>query len=175
MKAWMAAAAIASIAGAARAEVVESGTQGYRIRIVQQVAAPPAQVYRALGEIGRWWSDEHTYSGKAANMTLALEPNGCFCEALPAGGGVRHGVVELVIPEKTVLLDAALGPLQDEGVSGALTFAFAPKAGGTELTVTYNIGGARDFIVKPSAPLVDRVVGEQVARLKRYAETGKPQ
>ena len=175
MRIVLAAAAALALCGSSQAAVVDKGPQHFGLKFVQQVAAPPDKVWAALGQVGGWWSDEHTYSGKAANMTLALTPNGCFCEALPAGGGVRHGVVELVIPEKTVRLDAALGPLQDEGVSGALTFALAPKAGGTELTVTYNVGGARDFIVKPSGPLVDRVVGEQVVRLKRYAETGKPQ
>ncbi len=45
-------------------------------------------------EIGNWWSDAHTYSGKASNLTLRNEPGGCFCETLPGGGFVRHASLE---------------------------------------------------------------------------------
>lgn len=170
----MVAAALLAAAGAARAEVVDKGPQGFRLKIVQQVAAPPDKVYAAIGEIGRWWSDAHTYSGKAANMTVTLKAGACFCEALPDGGEVRHGVVELAWPSRRMVrLDAALGPLQDEGVSGALTFLAAAKDNGSELTVTYNVGGARQALVE-AAPGVDGVLAEQAVRLKRYVETGKP-
>lgn len=168
----MATLAVLALAGGARAEVVDKGAYGFRLKTVHQVAAPPEAVFKAIGEIGKWWTDAHTYSGKAANMTMPLAPNACFCEAMP-GGGVRHGVVELVIPNRQVRVAAALGPLQDEGVSAALFFNLVPKAGGTELTVTYNVGGARDFIVS-AAPGVDGVITEAMVRLKRYVETGKP-
>lgn len=160
-------------AGAAQAEVVDKGAYGFRLKVVRQIAAPPAKVHAAIGEIGAWWSDAHTYSGKAANMTMPLTANACFCEALPAGGGVRHGVVELVIPGQLVRVRAALGPLQDEGVGADLAFNLKAKDGGTELTTTYNVGGARDFVVS-FAPGVDGVITEAMNRLKSYVETGKP-
>ena len=168
-----AAMAVLTLAGTARAEVVDTSANGFRLKTVTQVAAPPAGVFKAIGEIGHWWSDAHTYSGKAGNMTLPLLANGCFCEALPGGGGVRHGVVALVIPDQLLRLSAALGPLQDEGVSAALTFALKPASGGTELTVTYNVGGLRERMVS-LAPGVDGVLTEAVGRLKAYAESGKP-
>src|SRR5689334_25302468 len=100
MRDWTLAVAVAalSFAGAARAEVVDKGAYGFRLKFVQQVAAPPDKVFKAVGEIGRWWTDEHTYSGKAANMTMPLTANACFCESLPNGGSVRHGVVDAVMP-----------------------------------------------------------------------------
>jgi uncharacterized protein YndB with AHSA1/START domain len=168
----LAALAALSTSGAAQAEVVDKGPSHFRLKFVQQVAAPPDKVFKALGEVGRWWDGAHSYSGKAANMTMPLTANGCFCETLP-GGGVRHGVVELVIPNQTVRVAAPLGPLQDEGVSAALTFQLKAKDGGTELTTTYNVGGARDFVVS-IAPAVDGVIGSAVKRLKSYVETGKP-
>jgi uncharacterized protein YndB with AHSA1/START domain len=175
MRIVLAAAAALALCGSAQAAVVDKGPQHFGLKFVQQVAAPPDKVWAALGQVGGWWSDEHTYSGKAANMTMPLAANACFCEAVPGGGGVRHGVVALALPQQRMLrVEAALGPLQDEGVSGALFFQLKPKDGGTELTVTYNVGGARDFIVG-FAPQVDAVIGQQVQRLKRYAETGKPQ
>lgn len=169
-------AALAALAfgGAARAEVVETGAQGFRLKSVQQIQAPPARVYQAIGEIGRWWDPEHTYSGKSGNLSLPLQAGACWCETIPGGGSVRHGVVVLAWPEQGMIrADAALGPLQDEGVSAALLFQMKPKDGGTELTITYNVGGARDFALK-AAPLVDQVLNGAWARLKRYVETGAP-
>ena len=169
----LAALAVFAASGPAHAAVVDKGVGYFRIKTVQQIAAPPAKVWKAIGDWGRWWSDEHTYSGKAANITLPLTANGCLCEALPGGGSVRHGVVEVVIPERTLRLDAAFGPLQDEGVGGAYTLALKAKDGGTELTMTYHVAGARDFIVS-AAPAIDGVLSEGVGRLKSYVETGKP-
>lgn len=175
MRAWMLAAMTAlAIGGVARAEVIETGPQGFRLKAVRQINAPPEKVWAALGQVGRWWDDEHTYSGKAENMTMPLQANACWCESAPGGGSVRHGVVQLVLPAQRMLrVDAALGPLQDEGVTGALFFQLKPKNGGTEVTATYNVGGARDFVVK-FAPNVDGVLNGGWDRLKRYVETGKP-
>jgi uncharacterized protein YndB with AHSA1/START domain len=175
MKGWLLAAAAAlALGGAARAEVVEQGPSGYRLRTVLQIKAPPARVYQAIGELPRWWDGEHSYSGDARNISLPLQAGACWCETIPGGGSVRHGVVVLAWPAQGMIrADAALGPLQDEGVTGALLWQMKAKDGGTELTVTYNVGGARDYAVK-SAPLVDGVLSSGWARLKSYVETGKP-
>lgn len=175
MKAVVLAAATAlALGGTTQAEVVETGTQGFRLKSVYQVKAPPAKVYQAIGEVGRWWDPEHTYSGKSENLSLPLQAGGCWCETIPGGGSVRHGVVVLAWPERGMIrADAALGPLQDEGVTGAMFFQMKPEDGGTELTITYNVGGVRDFTLK-AAPLVDRVLTGSWTRLVRYVETGKP-
>lgn len=163
------------MAGAAHAEVVEQGEGGFRLKQTVEIAAPPDKVYAALGEIGRWWDDAHTYSGKAANMTIRLEAGACFCETLPKGGGVRHGVVVLVWPDqRMVRLDAVLGPLQDEGAAGALTFQVKPKGAGSELVQTYNVGGMRASAAKSFAGPVDGVMSTQMRRLKAYVETSGP-
>jgi hypothetical protein len=175
MKAVVLAAVVAlSMGGVANAEVVETGTQGFRLKAVYQVKAPPSQVYQAIGEIGRWWDPEHTYSGKSENLSLPLKAGACWCETLPGGGSVQHGAVVLAWPEKGMIrADAAFGPLQDEGVSGAVFFNMKPKDGGTELTITYNVGGVRDYALK-AAPVVDKVLTGSWVRLVRYVETGKP-
>ena len=166
-------AAALAMSSASHAAVVDKGAYGFRLKTVKQIAAPPAKVWTAIGEWGHWWSDAHTYSGKAINITLPLAANGCLCETIPGGGSVRHGVVELVIPNQTLRLDAAFGPLQDEGVSGAYTLTLKAKDGGTELTATYNVGGARDLIAS-AAPGIDGVLSEAADRLTSYVETGKP-
>lgn len=167
------AAGVLATAGGAQAAVVEKTGNGFRLKSEAQIAAPPEKVWKALGEIGKWWSDDHTYSAKASNLSMPLTAGACFCEALPDGGGVRHGVVALVIPKQQLRVEAALGPLQDEGAGGALAFQLTPKEGGTHLVMTYNVGGARDFIVA-AAPGVDAVMTDGFARLKSYVETGKP-
>jgi hypothetical protein len=172
--AWAALAAVV-IAGTAHAEVAEQWETGFTTRNVVEVAARPERAYAALGEIGRWWSNSHTYSGSAANMTLELKPGGCFCEALP-GGGVKHGTVVQAWPAQGVVrIEAALGPLQEMGVAGALTFKITPKPGGVvEVVQTYTVGGGRAGLPKMVSGGVDQVVGEQLRRYEKFVETGKP-
>lgn len=170
----LAALALLLAAAPAHAEVKATWAAGFRSESHVAVAAPPEAVYAALGQIGRWWASAHTYTGDAAHMSLSLEPGGCFCEAFPAGGGIKHGEVVLAWPGRMLRLDAALGPLQDEGVSGALTFTLKPAAGGgTEIVQTYNVGGVRPEVVG-MASLVDQVISGQLTRLKTFVETGKP-
>lgn len=163
-----------TLATAARGDVKAIDASGFRLENRTTIAAPPEKVYAALGRIGSWWDDAHTYSGKASNMTLELRPGACFCEALEGGGGVEHGRVVLAWPGQMLRLDAALGPLQDEGVAGALTFTLKPATGGrTEVIQTYNVGGVRADMLK-NTMLINQVVGGQLARLKTWVETGKP-
>ncbi len=157
----------------AHAEVKSIWEAGVRLENRVTIAAPPDEVYAALGDIGKWWESAHTYSGDAANMTMALQPGACFCETLP-GGGVKHGEVVLAWPGRLLRIHGAFGPLQDEGPSGALTFTLKAVEGGTEVVQTYNLGGLRPEMVA-IAPVFDRVMGGQLSRFKRYVETGAPQ
>ena len=165
--------------GAALADVASSSAAGFIVRIEVPVAAPPTDVYSRFLEIGKWWSDAHTYSGKASNMSLRNEPGGCFCETLP-GGFVRHATLEYSDKGKVAVLDGALGPLQALGAHGLLAFSFAPAdktnpAAGTRLRVTYTVSGYQpDKGFEPLAEPVNGVIKEQVERLKRFVETGKP-
>ncbi len=172
---WTAALILAITPLAARAEVVESSDTGFRTRKTVEIAASPDKAYAALAQIGSWWDGAHTYTGKASNMTVGLEAGACFCEALP-GGGVRHGVVALAWPQQhTLRLEAALGPLQDEGAAGALTFKISPRpGGGSTVTVTYHVGGMRAAAAKAFAAPVDQVIATQAVRFGRFVDTGKP-
>ena len=164
----------------ASADVVSSSPAGFIVRIELPVAAPPSEVYSKFFEIGKWWSGAHTYSGKASNLTLRNEPGGCFCEALPRGGVVRHATLEYADPGKVARLDGALGPLQALGAHGLLAFDFGAAdktnaAAGTRLVVTYTVSGFQpDQGFAPLAEPVNGVLKEQVERLKQFAETGKP-
>ena len=157
----------------ASAAVVDTQPNGFEVHETAQIAAPPERVYAAIGEVGRWWSPQHTYSHDAKNLSLDLHVGGCWCERL-GGGGVGHLVVEAVMPNKLVRLAGALGPLANTGATGHMTIALTGKGEGTQVDLVYDIGGyAKGGMAQFAAP-VDEVLGEQVARLKRYVEAGKP-
>ena len=160
----------------ARGDVVEATVGGFTVKTTVSVAAVPMRVFEAFGRVGSWWDPEHTYSGNANNLSLPLQPGGCFCERLPPlpGAGVQHATVVLVIPNKTLRLLGALGPLQESGVSGSLTFDLADRAGGTDVTLTYSVGGYRPGGLETLAPIVDSVLAGQLRRFKSFVERGVP-
>lgn len=160
---------------AAQAEVKSATPAGFELERTVRVAAPPARVFTAITAIGAWWNPAHSYSGDARNLSLDPRAGGCFCEALPkSGGSVEHGRVVYAVPGEALRLQAALGPLQAEGVTGVLSWTLTPVAGGTELTQSYVVGGYIRVGPEKIAPLVDGVLGEQLDRLKAYAETPAP-
>jgi uncharacterized protein YndB with AHSA1/START domain len=160
------------IAGAARAEVVDSQPGGFTVRESRVIVAPPAAVWVVLVSPAEWWSSEHTYSHDARNLTLSAKPGGFWQEALQSGGGVRHMVVIMADPPSTLRMDGALGPLQALGVVGHLTFKLAPQGGGTMITETYDVGGhAQGGLDKLAGP-VDGVLDEALGRLKARVEAG---
>ena len=169
-----AATALMMFGGAAAAEVVDSGPGGFTVRTTVHVAAPADKVYAALVQPARWWTSEHTFSGDARNLSLDAQPGGCFCETLKNGGGVRHQTVVYVDPGRVLRLRGPLGPLQGLAVDGALTFALKPAGDGVDLQETYAVAGyAKDGLAAWPAP-VDGVLAEQLGRLKRLVETGRP-
>jgi hypothetical protein len=160
------AAAFALLAAPAGAAVKSAAPGGFEVENRVAVAAPPAAVYAEIGRIGDWWDSAHTYSGDAHNMTLDLRAGGCFCERLPAGGGVEHMRVVYAAPASALRLVGGLGPLQGEGVSGVLTFSLKPATGGTEVRLDYIVGGYLRGGGETMAPAVDQVLGAQLERLR---------
>ena len=163
------------LAGAARAEVTDQSAQGFQVRHVATVAAPPAKVRAAVLDIGAWWNPKHSWSGDAKNLSIDLAA-GCFCETLK-DGRVRHMTV-VYLDGDALRMAGGLGPLQTTGAGGHLSvvFAKATDPNQTRLTVTYDVGGyAKGGLAETWAKPVDFVIGEQVGRLKKLIETGKPE
>lgn len=167
--------ALAAIAPA-RAEIVSAGPGGFNLRHVADTpnVAPPV-VWAALSDIGKWWDPEHTYSGDSRNLTLEPLVRGCFCEKLSLYAGIEHASVIYAQPAKTLRLSGALGPLQEFGVSGVLTWQIEPAGGGSRITLTYNAGGFADRPLADWAPIVDEVIGVQLQRLARFVTVGHPE
>lgn len=176
MKLWISAVVLAlAVAASARAEVVDATPGGFEVRHDVQIAAPAARVWAAMVQPATWWDPAHTWSGSAANLSLAAASGGCFCERLPGGGSALHMSTVFAAPGRKLVLSGALGPLLGSGASGQMVFGLAEADGETTLTLTYDVGGyLRGGLDKIAAP-VDGVLGQQVLRLKRQVETGQPQ
>lgn len=168
----------AAMAAPAHSAVTATGDVGFVIESSIEIAADPDAVYALLLTPGRWWSDGHSYSGDSANMTVDARAGGCFCETIPAEGGasgsVEHGRVIYVAPGRQLRLSGALGPLQADAATGTLDLVLTPAGKGTKVRMTYVVGGYLRTPPARIAPLVDRVLDEQLQGLKRAAEAPAP-
>lgn len=157
-----------AMAATAVAEVTAVDARGFRSEHVLVLSASPEAAWLALTrDVHRWWDAAHSYSGDAANFTLDARPGGCFCEALP-GGGVEHMRVAHAAPGVRLNLIGGLGPLQEMGVSGTMSFALAPVEGGTRLSYRYVVSGYHPDGLQPLAEPVDQVQLGQLRRLQAY-------
>lgn len=156
------------LASPASAEVLSSTPNGFAIRHSVQLAVPPGRAFAAIGEMPRWWNKDHTYSGDSANLSLTLRPGGCFCETLPNGGGIEHLRVVMVQPGERVVMSGPLGPLLYEGVAAVMDFRIETIAGGSRVTVDYRAAGFANGGAGKLAPLVDKVLGEQLGRYRDH-------
>ena len=167
------AAAVAGIvlftAAPAAAEVVERHADGFTLNYERRVNASHQAVFGAVGRPSDWWSDAHTYSGNAGHIRLDLRPGGCWCEDLPSGG-VKHGEVVLVWPERRMVrFDAPFGPLQSIGADAVLTMSWAELEGQSDRSLkwTFVVSGPGAGAM---ADTIDGVMSEQFGRLAEHLE-----
>ncbi len=159
---------------AAQAKVASQSSAGFQSSHELEVPIDPAAAYRAFVEVGRWWSDAHTFSGAAKNLSLDAKAGGCWCETLPNGGSVRHMVIVHANPGTMLVFNGGLGPLQFMGVAGSMQVTFRAKDSGTQVSITYSVGGYNSAGFQEIAKAVDAVLSEQVKRYGNFAATGKP-
>lgn len=166
---------LACFAVCASPAVVQVGSNGFQLRHEVSINAPRAKVYDALvGQVGNWWSSDHTFSKDSKNLSIDARPGGCFCEKLPNRGGVEHLRVTYVAPRELLRMSGALGPLQASGLAGSMTWNLSDNGGSTKLEVSYSVGGFMQGGLEQMASPVDSVLGEQIGRLKLFVETGQP-
>jgi hypothetical protein len=170
--ACLALAGLCALAPGARAAVVSSGPSGFVVHQEISIARPAQAAWQRLLRVQDWWSSEHTWSGKASNLSLELRPGGCWCERLAGGGFVRHMEVIYANPPRMLRLAGGLGPLQGMGASGTLSVTLKPDtAGGTQLSVEYAVTGYFATGHAELANAVDHVLAEQFARYAAPAGT----
>lgn len=163
------------LATPAAAEVAASSDAGFEIKLSADTGVSKAEAWKMLVAPAQWWSGAHTYSGDAANLYIDAQGTGCFCEKLPKPkdapegqrmGSVEHMHVVHADPQRGVLrMVGALGPLQSEALHGTLTITLKPGEQGTQIAWSYVVGGYMRMKPQEIAPLVNQVLGEQLARL----------
>jgi uncharacterized protein YndB with AHSA1/START domain len=148
---------------AAIAKVLHSGPNGFAVSHEATVKLAPAEAYAAFLNIGAWWDKSHTFSGDPKNITIDTKPGGCWCEAMPNNGFVKHMEVGSAVPGERLVFHGGLGPLHFMGATGAMTVKFMAAEGGTRVTLLYQVAGYDpDGFVK-LGPAVDGVLGAQLA------------
>lgn len=177
--------ALVTIATPAAAKVASASDAGFAVSQDYDIAVPPEALWAMLVQPGLWWSAEHSWSGDAANLSLNPVAGGCFCEKLLKPGTaldhkdeikyradtVEHARVIYAQSGKILRLSGALGPLQSEAVTGTLSFTLMPgPANSSKLKMDYVVGGYSRIPLTSVAPAVDKVMGEQMVRLKAAAE-----
>ncbi len=158
-----------------QAETGNVSPTGFTSTFREEVTASTDDAWKAILQLPRWWSDSHTYSGKASNLSLDAVAGGCWCERWGDGNSVQHAQVVMVQPGRAIRVIGSLGPLQELAVNGVLTIATSAQDGKTFLRMTYRVAGNADAGLEKLAPGVDQVIGAQYRRLKTLAETGTPQ
>lgn len=168
-------ASMAALSTMAQAEVTATSDHGFTLTHEVTLNADADTVWATLVDPATWWNGDHSWSGDAANFSLDPVGGGCFCERWD-GNEVKHMEIASAMPGKRLVMRGALGPLQGLGVTGALSWIIVPDEEDdmkTTLTVTYNVGGYDPNMDAWPGP-VDRVIGEQTARLARLINTGTP-
>ena len=152
-------------------EVIDSEPNGFTLVNELTINASRAEVWQAaVDHVGQWWSDDHTISGDAGNMSIDPVPQGCFCEAIGEHAGVVHLTVTFVNPQIILRLTGGLGPLGLLGINGNMTWEFFDEVEGTRVRFSYVVGGYRPEGLDSIAEPVDLVIGEALMLLKAYVE-----
>ena len=166
--------ALTLLSSFAFAEVKDSGAGGFTLNASFAVIGAPGDIYKKIVSVGEWWDSAHTYSADAHNMGIDAKAGGCWCEKLPKGGSVAHMMVATAWPGTLLVMTGGLGPLQQMGASGAMTFRVTAAGDKTRVDFTYAVSGYSPGGMQVLAPVVDKVLMENLDRLHRYLETGNP-
>ena len=169
----LAAFVVTVAAPVAQASVHQSSDAGFVIRLAADVPASVEETWQAMVMPSQWWSAGHTYTGDPGNLALDARAGGCFCEEFPdpssrmapPRGSIEHMRVIYVENGRVLRLSGGLGPLQSEAVQGTLTMVIKPIDSGTRIMWEYVVGGYMRTAPAEMAPLVDKVLGEQLANL----------
>lgn len=170
--AWVLGLAAACLATSALAEVKDSSASGFTLENSQVVPVDADTAWKGLvDDVGKWWPADHTWWGDASKLSIRARAGGCFCE-INGKRQARHMEVVWVDPGKTLRLVGGLGPLQGMGLDGALEFRFAAEGEGTRITMWYRVGGYSPDDLSAFAPVVDRVMAQQLAGLAEHLRAG---
>ena len=164
------ATALLAVAAPASGEVVSRSADGFVLRFAVGVEAAPEDVVTAVSELPQWWDPAHTYTGDSANLSLAFEQGGCWCETLADGTVFQHAVVTGITADR-VGMNAALGPLRDKATKAELTFGSEPENRGRLVTIDFVVEGPG---LGAMADGVNMVMDQAFDHLIHQIEYGEP-
>ncbi|MBL0948208.1 hypothetical protein [Brevundimonas sp.] len=137
------------------AEVISRSENAFTLKFEGTTRLDPTEVADAFSEVEQWWDPAHSYTGDAANLSLALETGGCWCEVMPDGSRFDHGRVESVALGE-LRLHAPFGPLRAMATRADLVVTYALVNGVVRTTWTFVVEGPG---VGAMADPVDGVMG----------------
>jgi uncharacterized protein YndB with AHSA1/START domain len=156
----------AAFAAPALAAVESANADGFLVRHVVTVPVDRKRAFAETIHPERWWSDAHTWSGSAANLSLDARAGGCWCETWDKGEA-EHGVVIRLLTDENLRVRAAFGPLQEMALAGVFDIALSDvEGGGTRIVATFRVNGPASANLDKLAAPVDGVIGEQIERLR---------
>ena len=172
------------------ANVNYADSSGFSITNVSESHAPTEEVYsHFIQNVDMWWPKDHTWW--KGTLRIDEQAGGCFCETSNTSSAA-HMQVSYIEPNKKVVMTGGLGPLQEMGLTGALTWEFSsvgkrvsshenkkskplPK---TKVTLTYHASGnihfngqrATDEDAANLVKVVDKVQAQQLSALTTFSD-----
>ncbi len=158
----------ASLPNFAQAKLAASSENHFIVEHEVTVPLDAVSSYRLMGKPSQWWNSGHTWSCDAKNMSMQLKAGACFCETWK-GNSVMHAQVIMAQPSSVLRLQGALGPLQHMAVNAVLTFSLKKEQAETKVTMNYRVSGNASSNLATIAPIVDKVLGEQLEGFRKAA------
>jgi hypothetical protein len=163
------------LAAPATADVVAVAAGSFVTRDSTEVFSVPVAIHLAFSSgIATWWDPVWTIAGTGEGLSIDLRPDGCFCETVADGRPHRHLTVVEVDRGRRIVMSGALGALAGLDAEGRLTWTFTEGSGRTRIEVQYEVTGDPSDRLDELAPAIDAVLSEQLQRLKRFIESGRP-
>lgn len=149
------------------AELVAASDTHYRQSHSATTTLSPDALWDRLIHPEQWWNPDHSYSGKAQNLSLDPQAGGLWREDWD-GGSVTHGTVVQVIEGKLLRLEAPFGPLQGVGAYVIWTIQIEAADSGSLVTFTEVAIAPPGSALQKLAPAVDQVKAEAMERLTSH-------
>jgi len=150
----------------ANAEIVSSSDSHFVLRHEALSALSAETLWQRLTQPATWWHPDHTYSGRAENLSLNAEVGGVWREDWDEGS-VIHGTIIFLRRGQVLRMNAPFGPLQELGAYTIWTITISQDGDGSRVVFDEVSNGPPSANMAETATAVDFVKGEAIIRLTR--------
>ncbi len=148
------------------AEIVSSSDSHFVLRHEAQSTLSADELWQRLTQPATWWHPDHTYSGRAENLSLNAEVGGVWREDWDEGA-VIHGTITFLRRGEILRMNAPFGPLQALGAYTIWTITISQDGDGSKVVFDEVSNGPPSADMAETAKAVDFVKGEAIIRLTR--------